>query len=50
MVWTDEDYSDFIAGICGWDLTSQQVKAIEKILDKIFFKEDLDFQISGGEI
>ena len=50
MVWTDEDYSDFIAGIGGWDLTSQEVKAIEKILDKNFFQEDLDFQISGGEL
>ena len=50
MVWTDEDYSDFTAGIGGWDLTSQQVKAIEKILDKNFFQEDLDFQISGGEL
>ncbi|MBT0729348.1 pyocin S6 family toxin immunity protein [Rosenbergiella nectarea] len=50
MVWTDEDYNDFTAGGGGWDLTSQQVKAIEKILNKNFFKEDLDFQISGGEI
>ena len=50
MVWTDEDYSDFIAGIGEWDLTSQEVKAIEKILDKNFFQEDLDFQISGGEL
>ncbi|MCT4708355.1 pyocin S6 family toxin immunity protein [Enterobacteriaceae bacterium H16N7] len=50
MVWTDEDYSDFTAGIGGWDLTSQQVKAIEKILDKNFFQDDLDFQISGGEL
>ena len=50
MAWTDEDYSDFIAGIGGWDLNSQQVKAIEKILDKNFFQENLDFQISGGEL
>lgn len=50
MVWTDADYRDFTAGIGGWDLTSQQVKEIEKILDKNFFQEDLDFQISAGEI
>lgn len=50
MIWTDEDYNDFVAGIGGWNLTNQQVKAIEKILDKKFFQEDVDFQISGGQI
>ncbi|WP_281080566.1 pyocin S6 family toxin immunity protein [Klebsiella quasivariicola] len=50
MVWTYEDYCDFTAGIGGWDLTSQQVKAIEEILGKQFFQEDLDFQISAGEL
>lgn len=50
MVWTDEDYNDFLAGLGGWNLTSQQVNTIEEILDKKFFQEDLDFQISGGKI
>lgn len=50
IAWTDEDYSDFITGVGGWDLTSHQVKAIEIILGKKFFQEDLDFQISSWKI
>jgi hypothetical protein len=50
MGWSDEDYNDFIAGIGGWNLTNQQIRAIEHLLGKEFYQEDLDFQISGGEI
>jgi len=49
MGWNSEDYNDFIMGIGGWDLTSQQVNKIEEILGKKFFQENLDFQISGGQ-
>lgn len=50
MSWTDEDYNDFTAGIGGWNLTSQQVKAIEIIIGKYFFQDNLDFQNSSGEM
>ncbi|MBB1201039.1 hypothetical protein EGM70_12125 [Enterobacteriaceae bacterium 89] len=50
MGWTDEDLNDFIAGIGGWNLTAEQAHSIELILQKEFYQEDLDFQISGGEI
>ncbi len=50
MSWTEGDYKDFIAGVGGWNLTSQQVNSIEKILNQKFFQENLDFQISGGEV
>jgi len=50
MGWTEEDYNDFVAGLGGWNLTDQKVRAIEGILSIKFYQEDLDFQISGGEI
>lgn len=50
MGWTKEDYNDFVAGLGGWNLTDQKVRAIEGILSKEFYQDDLDFQISGGEI
>ena len=49
MGWSEEDYNDFVAGLGGWNLTEQKVRAIEGILGKEFFQEDLDYQISGGE-
>lgn len=49
MGWSEEDYNDFVAGLGGWNLTEQKARAIEGILGKEFFQEDLDYQISGGE-
>jgi hypothetical protein len=50
MGWAEDDYNDFVAGLGGWNLTDQKVRAIEGIIGKKFYQEDLDFQISGGEI
>lgn len=50
MEWSEEDYNDFVAGLGGWNLTEQKVRAIEGILGKEFYQKDLDYQISGGEI
>ena len=50
MKWSASDYNDFFAGLGGLDFTEEQVKAIENILNKHFFRDDLDFQISSGEI
>lgn len=50
MKWSASDYNDFVAGLGGFDLTEEQVKAIENILNKHFFRDDLDFQISSSEM
>lgn len=50
MEWSEEDYNDFVAGLGGWNLTEQKVRAIERILGKEFYQDDLDYQISGGEL
>jgi hypothetical protein len=50
MNWSASDSNDFVAGLGGFDLTEEQVKAIENILNKHFFRDDLDFQISSSEM
>jgi len=50
MGWNNRDYQEFSSGLGGFDIKKEQVLAIEKLLNNSFFREDLDFQISGGEI
>lgn len=45
-----EDRNDFSHGIGVYNINEHQAHILESLLGKIFYSDDLTFQLSGGEI
>ncbi len=46
----DEDEADFSYGIGVYNINEKQAHLLEKLIGKIFYSDDLIFQLSGGEL